>query len=201
MTKRAFRWYRYGRIEKKVKRLQRSLSKKAKGSKNRERARLKLARAHERVSNQRNDFLHKVTHDLVSQYDTICLETLTASNMVKNHHLAQALEDIAIHRFNTLLEYKAKENGVNILRIGRFEPSSKMCTCGYINHNLTLSMRRWTCPACGATHDRDLLAANNIKRFAFHNIHTAGTAEIKACGDMSKDACAAHEAHESLAHG
>ena len=186
---------------KKVKRLQRSLSKKAKGSKNRERARLKLARAHERVSNQRNDFLHKVTHDLVSQYDTICLETLTASNMVKNHHLAQALEDIAIHRFNTLLEYKAKENGVNILRIGRFEPSSKMCTCGYINHNLTLSMRRWTCPACGATHDRDLLAANNIKRFAFHNIHTAGTAGIKACGDMSKDACAAHEAHESLAHG
>jgi putative transposase len=186
---------------KKVKRLQRSLSKKAKGSKNRERARLKLARAHERVSNQRNDFLHKVTHDLVSQYDTICLETLTASNMVKNHHLAQALEDIAIHRFNTLLEYKAKERGVDILRIGRFAPSSKMCTCGYINHNLTLSMRRWTCPVCGATHDRDLLAANNIKRFAFHNIHTAGTAEIKACGDMSKDACAAHEAHESLARG
>jgi hypothetical protein len=90
---------------------------------------------------------------------------------------------------------------VNILRIGRFEPSSKMCTCGYINHNLTLSMRRWTCPVCGVTHDRDLLAANNIKRFAFHNIYTAGTAGIKACGDMSKDTCAAHEAHESLAHG
>ena len=186
---------------KKVKRLQRSLSHKAKGSNNRERARLKLARAHERVSNQRNDFLHKVTHDLVSHYDTICLETLTASNMVKNHRLAQALEDIAIRHFNTLLEYKAKEHGVNILRIGRFEPSSKMCTCGYINHNLTLSMRHWTCPVCGAIHDRDLLAANNIKRFAFHNIHTAGTAEIKACGDMSKVTCAAHEAHKSLAHG
>ena len=186
---------------KKIKRLQRSLSHKTKGSKNRERARIRLARAHERVSNQRNDFLHKVTHKLVSEYDTICLETLAASNMVKNHRLAQALEDIAIHRFNTLLEYKAKEHGVNILRIGRFEPSSKMCTCGYINHNLTLSMRRWTCPVCGVTHDRDLLAANNIKRFAFHNLHTAGTAGIKACGDMSKDTCAAHEAHESLAHG
>lgn len=185
----------------KVKRLQRSLSHKTKGSKNRERARIRLARAHEKVSNQRNDFLHKVTHKLVSEYDTICLETLTASNMVKNHRLAQALEDIAISRFNTLLECKAKEYGVNILRIGRFEPSSKMCTCGYINHNLTLSMRRWTCPVCGATHDRDLLAANNIKRFAFHNLDTAGTAEIKACGDMSKVTCAAHEAHESLVCG
>ena len=186
---------------KKVKRLQRSLSHKTKGSKNRERARIRLARAHERVSNQRNDFLHKVTHKLVSEYDTICLETLAASNMVKNHRLAQALEDIAIHRFNTLLEYKAKEHGVNILRIGRFEPSSKMCTCGYINHNLTLSMRTWKCPVCGAVHDRDLLAANNIKRFAFNKLNTAGTAGIKACGDMSKDTCAAHEAHESLAHG
>ena len=186
---------------KKVKRLQRSLSHKTKGSKNRERARIRLARAHERVSNQRNDFLHKVTHKLVSEYDTICLETLSASNMVKNHRLAQALEDVSISSFNTLLEYKAKEHGVNILRIGRFEPSSKMCTCGYINHNLTLSMRRWTCPVCGVTHDRDLLAANNIKRFAFNKLNTAGTAGIKACGDMSKDTCAAHEAHESLAHG
>ena len=171
---------------KKVKRLQRSLSKKAKGSKNREKARLRLARVHERVRNQRNDFLHQVTHRLVANYDTICLETLSASNMIKNHHLAQALEDIAINRFNTLLEYKAKKNGVNILRIGRFEPSSKMCTCGYINHKLTLSMRRWKCPVCGAVHDRDLLAANNIKRFAFNKLNTAGTAEIQACGDMAE---------------
>jgi putative transposase len=170
---------------KKVKRLQRSLSKKAKDSKNREKARLRLARAHERVCNQRNDFLHQVTYRLVANYDTICLETLSASNMIKNHHLAQALEDIAINRFNTLLEYKAKGHGVNILRIGRFEPSSKMCTCGYINHNLTLSMRRWKCPVCGAVHDRDLLAANNIKRFAFNKLNTAGTAGIKACGDMT----------------
>ena len=170
---------------KKVKRLQRSLSKKAKGSKNREKARLRLARAHERVCNQRNDFLHQVTHRLVANYDTICLETLSASNMIKNHRIAQALEDIAINRFNILLEYKAKKHGVNILSIGRFEPSSKMCTCGYINHNLTLSMRRWKCPVCGVAHDRDLLAANNIKRFAFNKLNTAGTAEIQACGDMT----------------
>lgn len=186
---------------KKVKRLQRSLSKKAKGSKNREKARLRLARVHERVSNQRNDFLHKVTHKLVSEYDTICLETLSASNMVKNHHLAQAISDASWSMFNTLLEYKAQEQGVNILRIGRFEPSSKFCSCGYINKGLTLSMRTWKCPVCGAVHDRDLLAANNIKRFAFNKLNTAGTAGIKACGDMSKGTCAAHEAHESLAHG
>ena len=173
------------RYIKKVKRLQRSLSKKAKGSKNREKARLRLARVHERVCNQRNDFLHQETHRLVANYYTICLETLSASNMVKNHRLAQALEDIAINHFNTLLEYKAKKHGVNILRIGRFEPSSKMCTCGYINHNLTLSMRSWKCPFCGVVHDRDLLAANNIKRFALNKLNTAGTAEIQACGDMA----------------
>lgn len=170
---------------KKVKRLQRSLSKKTKGSKNREKARLRLARTHERVCNQRNDFLHQVTRRLVDNYDTICLETLSASNMIKNHHLAQALEDIAINHFNTLLEYKAKKHGANILRIGRFEPSSKMCTCGYINHNLNLSMCRWKCPFCGVVHDRDLLAANNIKRFAFNKLNTAGTVEIQACGDMA----------------
>ena len=185
----------------KVKKLQRSLSHKNKGSKNRDKARRKLALAHEKVTNRRNDFLHKVTSYLVNNYDTICLEDLNVKGMVKNHHLAQALEDISIGAFNTLLEYKAKERGVNILRIGRFEPSSKMCTCGYINHKLTLSMRRWKCPVCGAVHDRDLLAANNIKRFAFRNINTVGTTEIYACGDMSEDAHSAQEAHESSVRG
>ena len=185
----------------KVKKLQRSLSHKNKGSKNRDKARRKLALAHEKVTNRRNDFLHKVTSYLVNNYDTICLEDLNVKGMVKNHHLAQALEDISIGAFNTLLEYKAKERGVNILRIGRFEPSSKMCTCGYINHKLTLSMRRWKCPVCGAVHDRDLLAANNIKRFAFRNINTVGTTEIYACGDMSEDAHSAQEAYESSVRG
>jgi putative transposase len=178
----------------KVKRLQRSLSHKTKGSKNRDKARRKLALAHEKVTNQRNDFLHKVTKYLVSNYDTICLEDLNVKGMVKNHHLAQALSDIAIGTFNTILEYKAKESGVNILRIGRFEPSSKMCTCGYINSNLTLAMREWVCPECGTIHDRDLLAANNIKRFAFRNINTVGATEIYACGDMNGVTCSAQEA-------
>lgn len=178
----------------KVKRLQRSLFHKTKGSKNRDKARRKLALAHEKVTNQRNDFLHKVTKYLVSNYDTICLEDLNVKGMVKNHHLAQALSDIAIGTFNTILEYKAKESGVNILRIGRFEPSSKMCTCGYINSNLTLAMREWVCPECGTIHDRDLLAANNIKRFAFRSINTVGATESHACGDMNKVTCSAKEA-------
>ena len=170
----------------KLKRLQRSLSRKVKGSNNREKARRVLACQYERVTNRRNDFLEKVTYQLVATYDTICLETLSASNMMKNNHLAQALSDIAIGKFNELIEQKAEWYGVNILRIGRFEPSSKMCTCGYVYRDLKLSQRVWTCPSCGRTNQRDLLAANNIKAFAFNKRHnTAGTAEIYACGDMN----------------
>ena len=170
----------------KLKRLQRRLSKKAKGSNNREKARRVLACQYERVTNRRNDFLEKVTHQLATTYDTICLETLSARNMMKNHHLAQALSDIAIGRFNELINQKADWYGVNILRIGRFEPSSKMCSCGYVYRDLKLSQRVWTCPNCGRTNQRDLLAANNIKAFAFNKRHnTAGTAEINACGDMN----------------
>ena len=170
----------------KLKRLQRRLSRKAKGSNNREKARKVLACQYEKVTNRRNDFLEKVTHQLVTTYDTICLETLSARNMIKNHHLAQALSDIAIGRLNELIEQKAEWFGVNILRIGRFEPSSKMCSCGYIYKDLKLSQRVWTCPNCGRRNQRDLLAANNIKAFAFNKKNnTAGTAEINACGDMN----------------
>ena len=186
---------------KKLKRLQRKLSKKAKGSNNSEKARRKLAVQYEKVTNRRNDFLEKVTYYLVSTYDTICLETLSTKNMMQNHHLAQALSDVAIGRFNQLIEQKAEWYGKNILRIGRFEPSSKTCTCGYINKDLKLSQRVWTCPNCGGTHQRDLLAANNIKRFAFCKNNTAGTAEINACGDMILNGESAQEAHKSLACG
>ena len=127
-----------------------------------------------KVANKRSDFLHKVTAKLVSEHDTLCLETLKASNMIKNHKLAQALSDISIGKFNEILEYKAKWNGVNILRIGQFEPSSRMCTCGVVNKELKLSDREWVCQSCGEIHNRDLLAANNIKRFAFVKNNTGG---------------------------
>lgn len=154
---------------KKLKRLQRSVSRKKKGGSNRIKAVKKLAIIHEKVTNQRNDFLHKTTHFLVNNYDTLCLETLRPANMVKNHKLAQALSDIAIGKFNELIQYKTEWYGSNILRIGQFEPSSRLCTCGTINKELKLSDRVWTCTSCNTTHDRDVLASNNIKRMAFHS--------------------------------
>lgn len=179
----------------KLKRLQKAVSRKKKGSSNRTKAVRKLAIMHEQVFNRRNDFLHKTTHYLTSQYETLCLETLSSKNMMKNHCLAQALSDIAIGKFNKYLEYKAFEKGVNILRIGRFEPSSKMCSCGTIKKDLKLSHRVWTCSVCGMTHDRDLLASNNIKRFAFCKNNTVGATEIQACGDMHLIGGSANEAH------
>lgn len=180
---------------KRLKKQQRRVSKKVKGSNNRKKAVKKLAVLHEKVSNKRNDFLHKTTAKLVSEHDTLCLETLKPSNMIKNHKLAQALSDISIGKFNEILEYKAKWNGVNILRIGQFQPSSKICTCGVINKELKLSDREWICQSCGEIHDRDELAANNIKRFAFSKNNTAGIVGFQACGDEGLPLSVKQEAH------
>ena len=180
---------------KRLKKQQRRVSKKVKGSKNRKKAVKKLAKMHEKVSNRRNDFLHKVTAKLVLEHDTLCLETLKASNMIKNHKLAQALSDISIGRFNEILEYKAKWNGVNILRIGQFTPSSRMCTCGVVNKELKLSDRKWVCQSCGEIHhNRDELAARNIKKFAFVENNTAGIVGFQACGDEGLPLSAKQEA-------
>lgn len=170
---------------KRLKRLQRSVSRKKKGSNSRKKAVKLLARQYEKVANRRKDFLHKTSRWLIDLYDTICLETLSASNMMKNHRLAQALSDISIGTFNAYMDYKAEWYGKNIIRIGRFEPSSKMCSCGHIHRGLKLSDRVWTCPACGSVNQRDLLAAQNIKKFAFKQNNTARTAEIYAVGPMN----------------
>ena len=179
---------------KKLKRLQRSVSRKKKGSNSRKKAVTLLARQHEKVTNKRKDFLHKTSKYLIDHYDTICLETLSASNMMKNHRLAQAIQDIGIYTFNSYMDYKAEWHGKNIIRIGRFEPSSKMCSCGHIHNGLKLSDRVWTCPACGAVNQRDLLAAQNIKKFAFKLNNTARTAEIYAEDSMKPVRGAASEA-------
>ena len=179
---------------KKLKRLQRSVSRKKKSSNSRKKAVSLLARQHEKVTNKRKDFLHKTSKYLIDHYDTICLETLSASNMMKNHRLAQAIQDIGIYTFNSYMDYKAEWHGKNIIRIGRFEPSSKMCSCGHIHSGLKLSDRVWTCPACGAVNQRDLLAAQNIKKFAFKLNHTARTAEIYAEDSMKPVRGAASEA-------
>ena len=160
---------------KKLKRLQQQVSRKAKGGKNRDKARQRLAQQHEKVSNQRKDFLHKLTCELTHTdgIDTLALETLNVTGMMKNHCLAQAVSDVSWRQFNDLLEYKADWYGKNILRIGRFEPSSKVCSvCGYVNHTLTLKNRSWACPECQTQHDRDINAAKNIKQFALQPNNT-----------------------------
>ena len=174
--------YKYKRMrfinkeEKKLNVLQRRLSKKVKGSKNREKARIKLARQYERLTNIRKDYLHKVSTSIIneSQVNTVCLETLNLNNLVKNHRMAKSVYDAGLCTFKLMLEYKAEKAGKNILYIGRFEPSSQLCSnCGYQNPEVkNLKIREWVCPKCGATHDRDINAAINIKNIALseHNL-------------------------------
>ena len=151
--------------EKKLRKAQRSLSHKTKGSNNRNKARVKVARTHQKISNQRTDFLHKLSTKLISENQTICLEDLNVEGMLKNHKLAKSISDASWSEFVRMLEYKAEWYGKNIIRIGRFEPSSKLCTCGVKNDKLTLKDREWTCLSCGETHDRDALGAWNIRTF------------------------------------
>lgn len=179
-------------------RLQRAISRKQKGSNNRKKSVKLFAIQHEKVSNRRNDFLHKTSKFLIDRYNTICLETLSAKNMMQNHKLALLLLDIAIGNFNSYIDYKAEWYGKNVIRIGRFEPSSKMCECGNIYRDLKLSDRVWKCPSCGRINQRDLLAANNIKKFAFCKNNTVGTTEIYACGDMNPVTDSAQETYRFL---
>lgn len=135
------------------------------------RTRKKLSKLHEKVANKRKDFLHKVSTQLIRENQTIALETLVVKNMVKNHNLSQAINDVSWSTFVNMLEYKADWYGKNILRIGQFAPSSKTCSvCGTINKGLQLKDREWTCEGCGTKHDRDINAACNIKSFALKNI-------------------------------
>ena len=155
--------------------LQKRQSRKKKGSANRNKARIRVARLQEHISNQRKDCLHKITHALThdSQVHTICMENLNVKGMQRNHQLAQAVGDASFGMFLTLLEYKCKWYGVNLIKIGRFAPSSKTCgKCGYLYKGLKLSERSWTCPECGTHHDRDLNAARNIKEFGLKALPT-----------------------------
>lgn len=157
------------KTEKKLSKLQRKHSRTMKGSNRHEAARLKMAKCYRKIVNQRTDYLHKLTADLVSKYDTICLENLNVEGMMKNHNLARCIQSASWSEFVRQLNYKAEWNGKNVVFIGRFEPSTKTCSaCGYINKGITLKDREWTCPQCGAHHDRDVNAAINIKAFALN---------------------------------
>lgn len=147
---------------------QRRLSKKQKGSNNSRKQRLVVARCHARVSNQRRDFLHKVTHELThdSQVRTIFVEDLNVRGMLSNHHLAKSISDVSFGEFLRQLSYKGVWYGVNVVRVDRWAPSSKTCSvCGTVNRKLRLCDRKWTCKCCGTRHERDYNAAVNIKSF------------------------------------
>ena len=134
------------------------------------RTKLRGVLLNEKITNQRKNFLHKVSSELIKNHDSIAIENLSVSNMIKNHCLARVISDAGWSMFVNMLEYKAEWYGVNILKIGRFEPSSKICSaCGSINKTLQLKDREWTCKSCGALHDRDINAACNIKSFALKN--------------------------------
>ena len=161
--------------------MQRAVSRKVKGSANRRKAVKKLARAHLRVANVRQNVLHQVTTTLAKTKSVIGVEDLNVSGMLKNHKLARAIADVGLNEFRRQLEYKAQWYGSRVVVADRYFPSSKRhAHCGFLYQDLQLSEREWTCPKCGKLVDRDLNAALNLEQLART---TASSAESHACGE------------------
>ena len=149
--------------EKQVKRLQRQLSRKVKGSNNRRKVQIRIAMLFERITNKKVAYIHYVTNELLSYFDTIFMEDLNVKGMLKNHHLAKTIQEVGFYNFKETLVNKALVNDKKVMFIDRFYPSSKTCSqCGYKKRDLKLSDRFWVCPICGTKHDRDVNAARNI---------------------------------------
>lgn len=154
--------------EQKLKVVQRRLSRKQKGSKRYQRQRAKVAKIHEKLRFQRQDFQHKLSTRLVRENQAVCVEDLNVTGMLQNHLLAKHISDVAWSQFKGYLEYKAEWQGKHLSEIGRFEPSSKLCSvCGWMKSDLSLKDRVWTCGGCSTTHDRDANAAQNIRKFGW----------------------------------
>lgn len=165
----------YAKAEKKLAKLQHKHARKKKGSKNRDKARKKVAKHHARIADMRRDFQHKVSTKLIRENQTVCLETLAVKNMVKNHCLAKAISDVGWGEFVRQLAYKAHWYGRTLVKIDKYYPSSKRCHhCGHLLDSLDLDVRFWVCPECEAAHDRDINAAKNVL--------AAGLA-VNACGE------------------
>jgi len=161
--------------EKKLAKAARRLSKKKKGSKNRAKARLKVAKAHAKIADRRRDYQQKLSTRIIRENQTICIESLQVKNMVKNHSLASSISDVGWSEFTRQLEYKAEWYGRTLIKIDKWYPSSKRChCCGHVLDSLSLDERFWMCPECKAFHDRDINAAKNVL--------AAGLA-VSACGE------------------
>lgn len=149
--------------EKKLTKLHKELSRKQKGSNNRNKAKIKLAKAYEKLNNIKENYLHPIVNQLLNENQVIIMEDLNVKGMMKNHKLAKSIQELSLYRFKEIMKYKAKWFDKTIIEIDRYFPSSKLCSsCGYKNDDLTLKNREWVCPQCGQTHNRDINAAVNI---------------------------------------
>lgn len=187
-----FKNNRYTKIyAKQLKKAQQHLSRKQKGSNGFEKQKLKVAKIHEKIASCRLDTLHKVSKKLVEENDIIVCEDLNVKGMIKNHKLSKHIADASWGNFVTLLQYKCDWYGKELLKVNRFYPSSKSCgDCGWINQELKLSDREWTCKSCGVVHDRDVNASRNILKEGLRNI-SAGTVEYKG-GEEIRPTLLAH---------
>ena len=179
--------------ERSLKLNQQSLSRKTSKSVRYEKQRIKVARIYEKITNSRMDLIHKTTNSLIKQFDTIYLEDLNIKGMMKNHKLSKAISDVCWSKFIDTLEYKSGWNDKSVVHIDRFFPSSKTCSkCGWINNNLTLKDREWTCPKCGEKHDRDFNAATNIENEGFRmKLLSVGTTDYERGDQIRPDSSGA----------
>ena len=183
---------------KQLKKAQQHLSRKQKGSNGFEKQKLKVAKIHEKIASCRLDTLHKVSKELVESYDLIGIEDLNVKGMIKNHKLSKHIADASWGNFVTLLQYKCDWYGKELVKVNRFYPSSKTCgDCGWINQDLKLSDREWTCKSCGVIHDRDVNASKNILKEGLKNI-SAGTVDYTD-GDSNKTSVKKHKSVKSEA--
>lgn len=174
--------------EKKLKKLHRQLSKKEKGSKNRQKARLRLAKAHEKIKNKKQDFIHNMTTKLINENQVIIMEDLNVSGMMQNHKLAKSIQELGLYEIRRQLEYKSAWYGRQLVFVDRFFPSSKTCSvCGWKNKDLTLSDREFCCSECGSVIDRDLNAAYNIKNEGLRILVGNRQPELTPTGQNVKD--------------